>query len=250
MARKAARDQYRVMTSGPTAKFASHGGPAKAIKTKDVIFSGAYAAGVYTADTQPLQKFPINTTGAVQALNLVTLASGEAARLTNKIAMKSIRIRMSLDITGKAGPGISQPARILLVYHRNTNGTYPAASTILQDILDTNTISNGGFASNLSVSQFDNMVVLKDSYRMLPAASTSASNFQYTGETHEGATHIDWFVKLKDLETIFSGSASPPTIGQVQTGALYLVSLGAYAANNAGEYFQWNGVARLRFKDC
>lgn len=71
------------------------------VKLVDQIFSGAYAAGLYTPDTQPAQMMPFNTTGATQCLNLITQGNGEANRFSNKISLKSIRLRMGIYSTGQ-----------------------------------------------------------------------------------------------------------------------------------------------------
>lgn len=240
--------------SGAAAKFHVRGGPGQIIKTKDTIFSGLYTAGTYTPDTEPCQKLPINVNGgAVQALNLLSVNNGEAGRLTNKIAMKSVRIKLNVFPTGIAGgtANVVYPVRVCLFYYRNANGAaYPNFFSIMQRINSQNVIANGQMYDSLSPSHFDDTVILKDEIWTMPGHTTAGGfNSGYMGD--DGKLGIDWYVKLKDLETTYNGSANPPTIGQIQSGALMLavVSDGNHVQNVA-DTLEFEGAVRLRFKDC
>lgn len=232
--------------SGPTAKFSLKPG-ASQTKTIDWPFQGAYAAGVYTVDTQPLQQLPCNAgTATVQALNIIAQAPGEASRFSNKISMKSLRLRLSLSLTGKSS-GVPTFQRILIIYDRNTNGQYPASNALLGDMISTNAVNAGSPWSNLNPSFFDRCVVLMDEMIMLPVYNGGAAALDDTmGPTTDRTFIIDRFIKLKNLETIYNNTTA--VIGSIQTGGLYIVAFGD-ATVAGSDAWQLQGTARLRFLD-
>jgi len=66
-------------------------------------------------------------------------------------------------------------------------------------------------------------------------------------DTTRAANVIDEYINLKDMETIFNGTANPLLIGNVQTGALIIATIGDVLAAN--QPYSLRGVARLRFRD-
>lgn len=243
--------QYGPRTNQAIQKFTAHNnGHLNQTKTIDNVFQGAYS-GTYTVDTQPLQQLMCNAaTATVQALNNIQANPGEASRFSNKISMKSLRVRLSLAPTGVvAARPSNQPffQRVLVVYDRNTNGAYPAANLVLSDMISTNVVNNGSPWSNLNPSFFDRMVVLMDESIMLPPFSTPAL-LNADGPTENKNWVIDRFVKLKDLETMYNGTANPPVIANIQTGGLYIVAFGN-AVTGTNDSWQLQGTCRLRFRD-
>lgn len=234
--------------TGAIGRFASHSRRANSdeIKTMDVPFRGAYNA-VYTPDTNPAQILNLDSgTATLQAVNLCQQGVGISQRLANKIAMKSLRIRMNLTPTGNATADPTY-ARVMLIYDRNANGTYPATNLILSDSIQNNTVTAGLFNSNLNPNLFDRYAVLMDKLLVIPCAQATVNLTSVTPSTEHMEWDIDEFIKLKNLETQFSGTANPMTIAQVQTGALQILCMGsATAANTSWALF---GTTRLRFRD-
>lgn len=233
--------------TGAIGRFASHSKRAMTdeINTLDWQFTGAYAAA-YTADTQPAQVLNIDTgTATLQALNLAQQGTGISQRLNNKIAMKSLRLRLSLKTSGNNQPA-KAVGRLMVLYDRNVNGTYPAVNNILSESLQNNTIAAGIYSSNLNPNFFDRFAVLMDKFITIPPQEGVIANTQDTGPTVMEAFQVDEFIKLKNLESQFSATSSPMTIANIQTGALYILSYGDTAAANVG--WCWQGSARLRFR--
>ena len=54
-------------------------------------------------------------------------------------------------------------------------------------------------------------------------------------------------MKLKDLESVYSGQSNPMTIADISTGALYLVMRSQYTG--VASSVTVDGIARLRYKD-
>lgn len=217
-------------------------------KTLDLQFTGG-PAGAYTADTQPCQMLNTNTgTACVQALNLCQQGTGIAQRDGNKISMKSLRVRFGI-IAGNAVVAANPTnVRVLVLYDRQPNGAYPAINTILGESLQSNTIGTGTMYSNLNPNFFERFRVLMDKQITLqPFDGTAITSTSCTGPTDVCGFKLDEFILLKDLETLFNGTANPLTIAQITTGALYIATFGDTAAAN--QPWVMTGTTRLRFRD-
>lgn len=225
------------------------------VKLIDKIFSQAYAAGVYTVDTEPLQMIPINdSTNLVQCLNLISQGNGEANRFSNKISLKSVRVRLWLEQTGIVATS-PLPFRVILFYDRTPGagttggGAYKASNVVFADMIATNAVQTlTTIGSSLNPTLFDQIVILKDEFHMAPSHATVAQNIVDQGPTENSTFFLDWYVPLKDLESIYSQTQAVPKIADVQTGALMLCVLGEAAANGT-DAWQLKGCCRLRFKD-
>lgn len=219
-------------------------------KTVDFQFTGAYVAGgAYTPDTQPFQQLLCNSgTACVQAVNLAQQGTGISQRDGNKISMKSLRIRMALNIAALQANTATSNVRVMLIYDRQPNAAYIASNAILGESLQSNTIGTGTMFSNLNPNFFERFRVLMDKQQTLPPFDNGViGSTGLTGPTALETFKIDEFIPLKDLETLFNGTANPMTIAQVTTGALLLVCFGDSADGAAP--FGWKGTVRLRFRD-
>lgn len=218
------------------------------VKCLDVQFSGAYA-DAYTADTQPCQLLNCNTgTACVQSISLVQQGAGISQRIGNKISLKSLRLRLALGNFKAVAQAAFSHVRVMVVYDRNPNTSYVASNAILGESLQSNTIGTGNFVSNLNPNFFDRFVVLMDKQIVLPPFVNGAiSSTDSTGCTEKSQFYIDEFIKLKDLECVFNGTANPMTVAFQNTGSLQILTLGDTAAAN--QPWAWQGTARLRFRD-
>lgn len=240
------------------AKFSSNAYRRRAVevKTCDFQFTGPYAAA-YVVDTQPLQQLNTNSgTACVQALNLFQQGTGIAQRDGNKVSLKSLRLRLGFQNQG-ASPAVTQDnlsnVRIMVVYDRQPNGAagagaYPASNNILGESLQSNSIGTGTMYSNLNPNYFERMRVLMDKQITLPPSNLGGlPGTNVTGPTQLENFKLDEYINLKDLETLYNGTANPMTIAQITTGALYIVCYGDTAA--ATQPWTIIGTARLRFHD-
>jgi hypothetical protein len=221
------------------------------VKTLDVQFTGTYAAG-YTADTQPCQLLNANTgTACVQSINLIQQGAGISQRIGNKVSLKSVRLRFNLNLNAANVNLNITNCRMLLVYDRNPNGGYLASNAILGESLQSNTIGTGTLLSNLNPNYFDRYVILMDKLIPLPpwnsASGVSGTNTQGDTSNDCNTYHINEFIKLKNLECQYNGTANPMTIAYQNIGSLQLVCFGDTAA--ASQPWGWIGTARLRFRD-
>lgn len=217
------------------------------IKTVDMTFSGSYNGGIYVPDQLNNPVIMINTTGTIQNIACIQQGSGVSQRIGNKVALKSLRIRLALSDLEHDYDAISEN-RLMIVYDRQPNGSYPTIANMLQLIKQDGSSSHGNEVSSINVSQLDRYVVLMDKLISIPPyKSNSLSTTSMLGVTQQSSYIIDEFIKLKRLETSFSTTTNPATIANVQTGALYVISLGDAVATE--EPYCWAGNMRLRFYD-
>jgi len=242
---------FRGTSNAAIAKYTSPGfRRGEEVKTLDIQFTGAYNA-VYTADTQPAQILNLNNgTACVQSLNLIQQGNGISQRIGNKISLKSCRLRLRF-VQNTSNSDTVTHARVMLLYDRNPNTAYAAANTILGESLQSNTIGTGTMDSNINPNFFDRFVVLMDKHLVLPPLNSSAGGISvlaYTNGPSENNTFkLEEFIKLRNLECQYNGSANPMTIAQQNIGSLQILCFGDTAA--ATQAWSMTGTARIRFRD-
>jgi len=190
-----------------------------------------------------------NPVGSMGFLLLNTPLVGAAFfnRIGNKITMKSVHIKINIGprIPTTTPGGQNETVRFMLIYDRQANGANPTPATLLTDY------GNGGgtqttIISGMNPTQTGRFVILREHFIKLfnvnnETDMTSAASSFYQQDDH---WFVNWFVKLKDLETIYQ--ASTGGIGDVSNGALYLVNMtDATAAAQSACIFKYK--ARLRF---
>jgi len=191
--------------------------------------------------------FPIYQAMEIALLNGTLTGSGFFNRIGNKITLKSVHIKAKISprLPVSAPPGRNQMIRCMLIYDRQTNGAYPTLSTILADY-DRGGTSATGILSGMNPNQTGRFVILREHFVQLMNVNNEAGMVGQSTSlvNQDGCWWINWFVKLRDLETIYS--ASTGLIGDIVNGGLYFVFFGdALTADNACA--SMNAQARLRF---
>lgn len=149
---------------------------------------------------------PCDTTGTISLLNGIAQGDTGDTREGRKITLKGIQLRgvdYVTDATGK-----DQMHRIMIVQQLRPNGVVPA----ITDILQANTISS--LRNRFKIHDFK---VLVDKTITLNASGESGST-----------RFIRVYKKLFLNEYFNSGTAG--TIADIQTNALYLITIGSNAA--------------------
>lgn len=191
----------------------------KAIKKPNYSkVQGNNATEMKSADLGPAA-LAYSTTGTITLLNGVAQGLDNGQRIGRKFNVRSILVR------GFASVGSTPTAsciRHMLVYDKQTNGVLP----VITDIL--NTVSMLG-CNNLD--NRDRFVILADKTSYLEAAGRSQ-------------IPIKMFLKT-NLEVINSGVAS--TIASINTGSLYLITIGQLAAGVTAPTL--SVLIRVRFQD-
>jgi hypothetical protein len=211
------------------------------IKTLDLIFPPAYVRA-YVSDTQSGITF--NDVGCIQNLARINQGAGIPNRIGNKVALKSLRIRCTVEETGIGGTP-PQSARFMIIYDRQANGVYPALDNVLAEIINNNTISPGNHLSSINPNFYDRYIVLCDKIFIIGGAQVGSTIS--TGPTEQKGFILDEFIKLKGLETQFGSNTAGAPIADLNTGALYVIGWGDQT--NGAEPFFMSGTFRLRFYD-
>lgn len=226
---------------GITTKYAAK--KKREIKTLDVTIPDNYpGGGNYISDT--LSGFVFNTRPqCIQNVVLVNQGAGISQRIGNKIALKSLRIRMSLEVTDKTGQP-PQGARFMVVYDRQPNGVYPTVNQVVANITTGNSTTNGNWLSSVNPNYYDRYIVLCDKMFII---GNNVNGSVGTWVTTKEAFMIDEYIKLKGLETQFKLSSNGSPIADISTGALYIIGYGDQVEDT--EAFYMSGQLRLRFYD-
>lgn len=204
-------------------------------KTLDTQFSGAYN-NVYTSDTVPSQQLNFNSAPSFQSVNLIQTGVAQSMRIGNKVSLKSLKINCWLDYSGN-GQVTSNLFRLMVVYDRQPNGTYPTAGDLFNHLDQTGNLTNPTL-SNLVTAQinpnyFDRFVVLLDKNFESPWTAAGGDN-TITSDPLNEPWIIKHYINLRGLETTFKSTANPQTVAGFSTGNLMVIGLGEDIASKTG----------------
>ena len=190
-----------------------------------------------------------NTNGSIVVLNLVQQGNGSWNRVGRKTHSSSIRLKGNITFICApvvATGVITAPAcRLVLVWDKQpSSGTIPSFDTIFGITAQDGTESCPDVTCPLRYDNMDRFRVIKDIFFTCPRNPiTSTGSAPQTTSVH----HLDEYVKLKDLESVYSGQSNPMTIADISTGALYLVMRSLYIGTNSSVTV--DGISRLRYTD-
>lgn len=179
-----------------------------------------------------------NTNGSSFVINLVQQGAGSWNRVGRKIRMKSLRIK-GLIRTILTTAMQNQTVRMVCVYDKQpSSGAIPTFDTIFGET-DQLGAEGSGFLYNVRYDNTLRFSVLKD--------KVITTDFNIIAG--ERQTYCDEYIKLKGLETVFSGQSNPMTIADISTGAIYVYFRAE--ANAAGILSSdvVNSTYRLRYYD-
>lgn len=170
--------------------------------------------------------YPLNTTGAVTLLNTVAQGAAVTQRIGKKIALKGLQCRGSIQSDSTT---TFTDVAYMIVYDKRPTGALPTITDILVSI-SPNAMNNDANAGRFSILKRVDDVLIGNSTNLTDSTIKSA----------------DWWLDLKGRETVYKAAATG-AIGDIEQGALYLVTLGDTAAGTADGFL----VAgfRLRFQD-
>lgn len=190
----------------------------------------------------------LNSTGTIQALNLIQVGSSMFNRIGRRIEMISVRLSASLEALAVTRLSNQDPARIIIVYDRQTNGAYPAITDVLQD---TDQLANNTTTqfSGINMNNRERFVVLMDHRFYLPQINNTAGVLSGAYPTDSVWTkhYLTEFRKLGKLTTHYKADSNPAVIGDISTGGLFIISLAGNAAGTENFRMPWN--VRLKYVD-
>lgn len=195
----------------------------------------------------------ISTTASIVLLNGIQEGAGLWNRVGRKIMMKSLHLTGQIYNSG-SGTGVNEYCRVMVVYDRQP---VVSALPVITDILRGYDQAGTAMATaasipflGLNMDNADRFTMLRD-IRFVCGQNSASALTDGVPDVVDYVTNrvnINEFIKLRDLETHYGINAAPITIANVNTGALYLVTVGnvTLAAPNA---FSLAACARLRYYD-
>lgn len=173
--------------------------------------------------------YALDSTGTVALLNGVAQGADFNQRIGRKITMRSVQIRGL--ITPQDASVSSNLGRIMIIYDTQPNGALPAITDVLNVASST---------SMMNLNNRDRFKILMDEQVGCGAVETGAT-LAYAQAP--GVTSIQRWIRLNH-DVVFDGTTA--AIGDIQTGSLFILTVGFQAAN-AGH--NCNASLRMRFVD-
>lgn len=193
---------------------------------------GGFTGGMNPAELKFVDNsgdFDMDTTGDVLLISNVAQGADYNQRVGRQFDIKSVSVKGYL--VPKSDTLSSALARLMLVWDAAPNAVAPTISDILTSV------------SSVAFPKLDNrnrFRILKD--ELIPVGRTATSNTFTDQQQHV----IDWYLRFKNPLRVFNkGPLS--TIGDVSTGALFLVSVGSGAAGTDTVLARLQ--TRIRFTD-
>jgi len=190
-----------------------------------------------------------NTNANAFVLNLIQAGTGSWNRVGRKTHLKSVRLVGQINwafvpntVTGALD---GTYVRMVLVWDKQPSGAaIPLFNTIFGTTSQAGVEACNDISEPLRYDNMDRFRVIRDCIIEPQAQFTPSFG---TGPYLAAPTHFDEYVKLNNLESVYSGQSVPMTIADISTGALYLYfrtlkNLATITANS-------DAIARLRFTD-
>ena len=177
--------------------------------------------------------YAYDTTGSVTLLNAVPQGAAVTQRVGKKIIMKGLQCRGLLYNNSTAS---MNDCATIIIYDKRPTGALPTITDILVSAAS-NSMNNDANAGRFQiVKRMDELLL---------------GNRSFTGAVANAlvdcsAAEADWWIDLKNRPVTYK-AAGTGAIGDIEEGALYLVTIGSTAAGTAAAELGAN--FRLRFQD-
>lgn len=192
-----------------------------------------------------LDTLNITNTGPKTLQNGTVPGNYMHTRLGRRIRMQSLRIMGQIRQFQNGAAPDDDFCHIYVVYDAQPNAAAFALTDFLQSCDNAGTTATNTF-SFVNMSNAKRFKVLRHEVFKLESTGASANQpAQETTDYHKKTT-VDMFIDLKGLDTQYNTGVAG-TIADIQTGALYVMVLGALSALNTQYTFEYN--SRLRFYD-
>lgn len=171
-----------------------------------------------------------DTTGTIKLLATVPVGPGANERIGKKINWKSLQVRGRI-LAGSTGT-VADPS-LLIVYDKRPTGTLPAITDILES------------AQSKALNNAQN----ENRFRILRRFDWAMAGNSTTPATGTEVVSADFFLPLKGLVAEYKSALSTGTgaIADIDTGALYLVTVGSNGAGTAAP--SGDLTFRVRYED-
>jgi len=155
-----------------------------------------------------------NTSGSITLIATVAQGASINQRIGKRAFWRSLLIRGRLQTLSTTIADVG----FLIVYDRKPTGALPAITDILTSV------STNAFMNDNNTTRFE--IIRRVDKCLIGNAATPT--------TGQEAYNIDMFIPLKKRPVVFE-SAGTGAIGDIDTGALYLVTIGDQAPASGGQ---------------
>lgn len=176
--------------------------------------------------------YNMNTTGSIALINTIAQGAATTQRVGKKVYLKSLQCRGYVYNNTTA---VYNDCAILIVYDKRPTGTLPN----ITDILDT--VSAVSFNNDANSGRFK--ILKRMDFELIGPQTGTISTEQLTSKS---ADTCDFFLDLKGMPQVFK-AAGTGAIGDIEEGAMYVVTVGIVAAGTADAKAQLG--FRTRFVD-
>lgn len=177
--------------------------------------------------------YALDTTGSVTLLNTVAQGASVNQRVGKKIVMKSLQCRGN---SFNGSTAIVNDIAYMIVYDKRPTGALPTITDILAAATPTS-MNNDANAGRFIIKKRCDQILI---------GNQSVTGAVANAITDSLALEESWFLDLKNSETVYKAAATG-AIGDIEQGALYLVTIGGTAAGTAAASLSVQ--FRLRFLD-
>jgi len=163
----------------------------------------------------PLVTYDLNSTGSIVLISTIAQGASVNQRIGKRAFYKSLIIR-GLAFTGASTTFLD--AAFLIIYDKRPTGALPAITDILTSV------SPSAFMNDNNTGRFE--VIRRQDFCLI--------GNQTTPQTGQEAKNVDLYIPLNKRPITFE-SAGTGAIGDIDSGALYLVTLSSVVPGaNAG----------------
>jgi len=189
-----------------------------------------------------------NNNSNIVVLNLIQQGNGAWNRVGRKTHLSSVRIKGAVTFTTQpvlaTGVANAPSVRWCLVWDKQPSGNaIPSFDTIFGITAQDGTESCPDVTCPLKYDNMDRFVLIKDSYLTAPCNPSFSIG---SGPSISVNVGVDEYIKLPNLESVYSGQSNPMTIADISTGALYFVARSQLVTASS---ITIDAIARLRYKD-
>lgn len=177
--------------------------------------------------------YPLDTTGSVTLLNTIAQGAAVTQRVGKKVLLKGLQAR---GISFNGPTATFNDFAYMIVWDKRPTGALPLITDILTSVAPT-AMNNDANAGRFSIlKRVDGIMIGNQSL------TGAVANYA----TDNAALDQDWYLDLKMRETVYKAAATG-AIGDIEQGALYLVTVGGNVAGTGAANLQQ--TFRLRFLD-
>jgi len=173
--------------------------------------------------------YALDTTGSVTLLNAVAQGAAVTQRVGKKIIMKGLQCRGRM-VNGSTA--IANDVAYMIVYDKRPTGALPTITDILVSA------SPAALNNDANAGRFR---IMKRSDEILLGNTSDVASL-----TEISVRDVDWWIDLKSAPVTYK-AAGTGAIGDIEEGALYLVTIGNSAAGTGAASLL--AAFRMRFLD-